>query len=67
MTKHASILEREAYFGFYIGGLSPCSKSMVMGQANDSFGKKKTGKEKRKKGCTTSLINRSMNKYPQFH
>jgi hypothetical protein len=42
---------REAYLGFYIGGLSPCSKSMVMGQANDSFGKKKTGKEKRKKGA----------------
>jgi hypothetical protein len=41
-------------------------KVLVMGLANDSFGKKKTGKEKEKR-CTTSLMNRSMNKYPQFH
>ncbi len=30
-TKHASILEREAYLGFYIGGLSPCSKNIGHG------------------------------------
>jgi hypothetical protein len=34
-----------------LGDCPHVPKVLVMGQANDSFGKKKTGKEKRKKGA----------------
>jgi hypothetical protein len=28
MTKHASILGKEAYLGFYVGKFPPCSKKI---------------------------------------
>jgi len=37
MTKPASILGREAYLGFYVGGVPHFPKILAMDQSNGSF------------------------------
>jgi hypothetical protein len=52
---------REAYLGFYVGECPHVPKILVMGQSNGSFWKKE-----KELWVHPSLINKSMNKYPQF-
>jgi hypothetical protein len=37
MTKHASILGREAYLGFYVRGVPHFPKILAIGQSNGFF------------------------------
>jgi hypothetical protein len=41
MTKQSFNLWREAYLGFYVGGVPKVPKILVMGQSNGSFRRKK--------------------------
>jgi hypothetical protein len=51
---------REVYLGFYVGEVSTCSKTIDGGPIKLLF----LDPKKKLCGCTHSLINRSMNKYP---
>jgi len=58
MTKHASILGREAYLGFYVGEFTIFQKYWWWANQMALFFKKN-----KKNWVHPSLINRSMNKY----